>query len=205
MKKLNLLTIIIMLAVASVSFGQSVSDAGNPHNFSGATWNTDGEICEPCHTPHNSIGPANTPLWNHGITTETFDTYSNTVSLDATMGQPNGSSKLCLSCHDGSVALDNFSGAAGSTMLTGDALIGTDLKNDHPISFTYDVSLATTDGELADPSTDISGLGGTIAADMLSGDQMECSSCHDAHNNANGSLLIKDNGASALCLTCHEK
>ncbi len=80
------------------------------------------------------------------------------------------------------------------------------MSNDHPISFTYDAALATSDGELFDPSTISSGLGGTIAADMLFGNKLECASCHDVHNAAgNPDLLVKANTASALCLTCHDK
>jgi hypothetical protein len=98
------------------------------------------------------------------------------------MGQPSGVSKLCLSCHDGTVAEDSFGGQVGTTFMSGSALVGTDLSNDHPISFTYDDTLAGNDGGLYPPSTTNSGLGGTIAADMLFGGSMECGSCHDVHN-----------------------
>jgi predicted CXXCH cytochrome family protein len=123
------------------------------------------------------------------------------------MGQPDGSSKLCLSCHDGTVALENFGGVTtGTTEITGDALMGTDLSNDHPVSFTYNTALATADGELEDPSTGLSGLGGTIDDDMLISGKMQCSSCHDVHNTAGiNYMLLKSNSASALCLTCHIK
>ena len=123
------------------------------------------------------------------------------------MTGPGSRSKLCLSCHDGTVALDSFGGYTGTTnYITGNALIGTDLSNDHPVSFTYDSSLATTDGGLYDPTTANSGLGGTIDADLLFNTQLECSSCHDAHNSAGvANLLVKANSGSALCMTCHNK
>ena len=84
--------------------------------------------------------------------------------------------------------------------------MGTDLSDDHPISFTYNTALATADGGLWDPASALSGLGGTIDADLLSGSMVECSSCHDVHNSYGiPFLLVKSNAASALCLTCHDK
>jgi len=177
---------------------------GSAHDFSSQGW-SGGEICITCHTPHSSQTVANAPLWNHTLTTASFTVYSSTT-LNATVGQPSGRSKLCLSCHDGSVAVDSYGGATGTNFVTGDALVGTNLSNDHPVSFTYDAALATADGGLKNPATTNSGLGSTIAADMLFGGQLECSSCHDVHNGPNiNYLLLKSNAASALCLTCHSK
>lgn len=205
MKKLNvLLALALMLMFTQLASAQIT---GSAHDFSSETWNTTGEICIVCHTPHNAMtGFDDAPLWNHELTNATFTLYA-TGTLDATMGQPDGSSKLCLSCHDGTVALENFGGVSGpGTTISGDALIGTDLSNDHPVSFTYNTALATDDGELADPSLAQSGLGGTIDDDMLISGKMQCSSCHDVHNTASiNYMLLKSNSASALCLTCHVK
>jgi predicted CXXCH cytochrome family protein len=80
------------------------------------------------------------------------------------------------------------------------------LAEEHPISFTYDDALASADGELEIPSTADSGLGSTIAADMLTSNKVQCSSCHDPHNAAGVSFLLrKTNQGSQLCLTCHIK
>ena len=200
MKKL--LTLIFVLAIAQYSFAQI---GGSAHDFSNDTWNSTGEMCIVCHTPHNAI-TGTAVLWNHQATVASFTLYTSTT-LDATVGQPAGNSKLCLSCHDGTVALENFGGVTtGTNTISGGALIGTDLSDDHPISFDYTTALATTDGGLFDPSTASSGLGGTIAADILFGNSMECATCHDVHNAAgNPSLLTITNAASALCLTCHSK
>ncbi|NOY23801.1 MAG: cytochrome c3 family protein [Acidobacteria bacterium] len=204
MKKL--LVICIGLVMAGAVMAQGI--AGSAHDFSGDTWNSTGQICITCHTPHNAdTTVSGAPLWNHQVTTATFTLYSSTT-LDANdLGQPDGVSKLCLSCHDGTVGLEAFGGVNTVTdPITGTALLGTDLANDHPVSFTYNTSLATTDGELYDPSTVNSGLGSTIDADMLYSGKMECSSCHDVHNTPGiAKLLVKSNAASALCLTCHNK
>jgi predicted CXXCH cytochrome family protein len=143
---------------------------------------------------------------DHDFSGEICTPYSS-ATLEATVGQPDGSSKLCLSCHDGTVAVDNYGGqTGGAEFVAGNELIGTDLANDHPVSFTYDAALATADGDLSDPTTTNSGLGGTITADMLIGGKMQCASCHDVHDSFGlAYLLKKSNAASALCLTCHTK
>jgi predicted CXXCH cytochrome family protein len=183
---------------------------GTAHDFSQEAWNTSGETCLPCHTPHHAESSL-VPLWNHQTTVSSFTLYSSDT-LDAAVGQPSGSSKSCLSCHDGTVALNAFGGNLGSEFIAGGANLGTDLSNDHPISFTYDTSLALQDGDLFDPSTKtVPALAGqTIQDGMLFDNQMECSSCHDVHSSrgdamTSAKLVIVDNAGSALCLTCHDK
>ncbi len=197
------------LMMVSLSFMTSVfaqSIVGSAHDFSGQGW-SGGEICIACHTPHNAdMTVANSPLWNHEVTTATFQTYSS-LTMNASVGQPDGVSKLCLSCHDGTVALDSFGGTTGTTNITGNALLGTDLRNDHPISITYDTALANADGELHDPATATTALGGTIQNDLLDGGTvLHCSACHDVHNSYGNNRLLKiSNSGSQLCLTCHNK
>lgn len=187
--------------------GARAEIAGSAHDFTSETW-ANNQICLPCHTPHGADTTVNdSPLWNHQVTTATFTMY-NSATFDASTSQPDGRSKLCLSCHDGTVALDSFGGNGGLEHLTAaeDAYIGTDLRDDHPISFTYNTALATTDGGLHDPATRVTALGGTIANDLLFAGKLECASCHDVHNAQNNDgLLLIDNNGSALCLTCHDK
>jgi len=208
MKLLKVFTImLIALAFMSVTaFGQNIT--GSDHDFSGKSW-SNGKVCVVCHTPHNADqNVSGAPLWNHAVTTATFQLYSS-ATLDATIGNPDGVSKLCLSCHDGTVGIDNYGGRGTSAeIISGGALIGTDLTNDHPVSFTYDANLAATDGGLFDPTTTNSGLGGKISDDMLFGqnnDRLECASCHNPHDRSKGKFLRKDNTGSGLCFTCHNK
>ena len=206
MKKM--IMVLVAMAVVMAAPGAMAQITNTLHDFSGASWNSGGEICEPCHTPHNGDMSV-VVLWNHDVTTNSFNVYTS-ATLHASVGQPSAESEGCLSCHDGTVALDAFGGAAGSTNLTGTTLLGTDLSDDHPISFAYDNALFTTDGELHDPANTASGVGtGNIDDDMLFGasnDQLECASCHDPHGSAgHSSLLVKSNAGSALCLTCHDK
>jgi len=206
MKTLNrILTVVCVMLMAQYGIAQNI--AGSAHDFSPETWNPSGQICIVCHTPHNAdVTVLDAPLWNHELTTQTFTLYSS-PTLNAAMSQPTGSSKLCLSCHDGTVALENFGGTTGGTnFVTGNDLVGIDISDDHPISFTYDNALATADGGLFNPITESSGLGGTINEDLLFAGQLQCASCHDVHNGAGIAFLLRmNNNGSNLCLTCHNK
>lgn len=204
-KKLTGLAAIAGLFFLGTASAQTI--VGTDHDLS-RVQGTGGEICVVCHTPHNADTlVSEAPLWNHETTGATFAVYTSPTFDGGPPNQPGGASRLCLSCHDGTVALDAF-GAQGGTannVITGGALIGTDLSDDHPISFTYDSALATTDNGLFDPATASSGLGGTIDEDMLFAGNMECASCHDVHDNSIEPFLRVSNAASAMCLTCHNK
>src|SRR5574341_511808 len=141
--------------------GSGISNS--PHDFSAAGWNTTSQICKVCHIPHGAnTATTSAPLWNRNITASTFNLY-NSATLNATMAQPGGVSKLCLSCHDGTIGLESFGSTSGNldswsrTATTANLIdaghnVGTDLSNDHPISFTYDAALVTADGGLNDPT-----------------------------------------------------
>ncbi len=207
MKKIFFLILVLVLLT---SFN-TADITNSAHDFSDEDWVPGQRICLPCHTPHNARTDVNNaPLWNHELSEAVYQLYGGTGTLNSTPGQPEGSSKLCLSCHDGTVALENFGDVTnGTTYVDGGRNFGTDLSNDHPISITYDSALATADGGLFDPTSTPSGLGGTIADDLLFGpnnDQLQCSSCHDVHNAEDNNYLLRVNPASsALCLTCHDK
>lgn len=225
-KKTNILTTLLRgLALLILGFAGAPAFAGtivnSAHDFSASGF-TGGEICIACHTPHNAdTSVTDAPLWNHEITAATFTMYSSST-LDATGdAQPTGSSKLCLSCHDGTVAIDSFGGASGTNFVTGPARVGAngDLDDDHPISITYDAALSTADPGLHDPSVATTTIGaggtrtrtGTLTDVMLIGGKVECASCHDVHNTFTvpgsvGTPLLKVTRAgSELCLTCHNK
>ena len=190
---------LLLLLLSLNSFSQIQNTA---HDFSKTNW-ANGSVCEVCHADHNSSGNR---LWNHQETEANFSLYSSNT-LDATINSPNGTSKQCLSCHDGTVAIDSFGGNTGSIMMSSKNLIGVDLRNNHPVSFKYDASLAFSDRSLHDPASTLSGLGGTIDSDLLdSNHQLQCTSCHDIHNRQGDSSLIwKSNYLSGLCITCHNK
>ena len=183
---------------------------GGVHDFKAQAWNSSGQICKVCHIPHNGPGATEAPLFNHTLTAASFTPYSSD-SINHTPGQPVGVSKACLSCHDGTVAVNAFGGNtyAGPNVYVGDVggasrLLGTDLSNDHPISFTFDTALQTADGALADPSS----LPSTL---RLFNGKVQCATCHDVHQTRGAAatpgnkLLVIPLANSQLCLTCHTK
>jgi predicted CXXCH cytochrome family protein len=202
---------LLMLAAGP---GVAGSITGSLHDFTTSAW-SGGRICVACHTPHKAdTSITDAPLWNHKNSTQSYTLYTST-SLNATMGQPGSTSKLCLSCHDGTVAVDSFGGATGTTMISAANNIGTTLADDHPIGFTYNTALATADGSLFDPATKTVTIGtgtqtktGTIGAMMLYSGKMECSSCHDVHNTftvgTTGLTKMAQSG-SQICFACHNK
>jgi predicted CXXCH cytochrome family protein len=206
-QKKQLLIMSVILLLAQWGLGQTI--VGSAHDFHAMSWNNTNEICIVCHTPHNAnISILDAPLWNHQMTSATFQLYAcATFNGAATQTQPDGNSKLCLSCHDGTVALENFGlTTTGTHFITPVNNTGTDLRDDHPISFIYDAALAATDPGLYNPTTQPSGMGGTISQTMLYNGKLQCASCHDVHNHAGvPHLLRKSNAISALCLTCHNK
>ena len=159
--------------------------------------------CNGCHTPHNAETLPGVPLWN-GLETQTTFTMYSSASFQGTIdGQPSGTSRLCLGCHDGAnpdFAWINPQHTFGAG----------DLANSHPISFVYDSALAVRDGALKDPSV-ASTLGGTISEDLLDPEsKVQCASCHDVHSSGIGDSLLRgyDYGSGhgpELCRMCHIK
>jgi len=176
----------------------SVSGSGALHAES------ETRICIFCHTPHRASQEGGV-LWNRADSTATYIPYQS-ATLRATVGQPTGSSKMCLSCHDGTVALGELLsepaeiGFVGGVRLmppgTGD--LGTDLGDDHPISFNYDDSIAAGNLDLVDSSA----LSGAVRLDQF-GD-VQCTSCHDPHDIGFGKFLVASTENSLLCLNCHD-
>jgi len=82
------------------------------------------EICVFCHTPHGGSTDAPVPLWNKRLSSTpgapagggSYITYAslNTPSLDGTVAPVGSISVACLSCHDGTQAMDNVINAPGS-------------------------------------------------------------------------------------------
>lgn len=195
------------------------------------------EICRVCHVPHDhgEVRYGNQGiLWNHQLSTKSsWSMYASDPTMisfiDGTIeAAPAGTSKLCLGCHDGVSALNQYDGKTpadvgygnGTTYLIGDYpdagfAIGTttaSMTNNHPISITYNDSV---DKGLFNPTAAVMDNGDTVASLLVNG-RVECSTCHDVHNRESvaGTHLLRERtkgddltgaNASALCLTCHDK
>jgi predicted CXXCH cytochrome family protein len=210
----NLRSISVMLFYFGLLQITNAQIAGTAHDFSTESWApATNRGCGVCHTTHQSFPVTSAPLWNHETTVVAGYTLYDSPTFDgsSTITDPGASSRLCLSCHDGTVALENFGGiTSGTNYVDPSAQIGgvsgNDMSTEHPISFEYTDALATSDGGLFPPTTTNSGLGSTIDNDMLFNSRMECASCHDVHNSYGVPHLLKmSNINSELCLTCHNK
>jgi predicted CXXCH cytochrome family protein len=206
--------------LTSIALTQSVIE-GTKHNFSEEDWAPEGEICLPCHTPHNAMA-GQRRLWNHELTTATYTLRSVaglqhyagfTVPDPATAGAVlDSASRMCLSCHDGTVALDSYGGSDGSITITGTALLGTDLSNDHPVGAVAQYPPPVQTGywnsnyHPAPTSTSLrlqkwAPPGGGAEVNVVG-----CTTCHNPHGKAGVPYLLQiSNDASALCLACHIK
>jgi len=159
------------------------------------------QVCVFCHAPHHTSGVR--PLWNRELPATSYTIYTSST-LDAHPGQPTGASKLCLSCHDGTIALGSvLSRADRIRMVGGDFIpaglsnLGTDLSDDHPVSFHYTSGLAASDAQLESPSA----LPPEVRLDAEG--QLQCTACHDAHNNVHGKFLVTSDEFGGLCIACH--
>lgn len=211
--KRAILVAAVALVSGSAAFGATI--VGSKHDLKAAL-PTSQQVCVFCHTPHQPTGQTTDPLWNHTLSaTASYGVYAsptlNAVPTD--IGAGTAVSNLCMSCHDGTVGPGSMynrpniaSGEetpvapwAPATLITGNANMGTDLSNDHPVNFTYNTALATLDGGLVDPA------GNPTVTGLLIGGSVQCSSCHDVHDPQFLPFLRLSNTNSALCTTCHIK
>jgi predicted CXXCH cytochrome family protein len=204
-----LTTSLLAALVTAPARGQQSSIVSSKHNLSASGPGavraaSEQQICIFCHTPHNA-SPIQ-PAWNRHEPVSAYTVYSSN-SLQAAPGQPTGSSKLCLSCHDGTIAVGSvlsrdqpIAMAGGITTLPpGKTNLGTDLSDDHPVSFRYDSSLAAQDPHLRDPGS----LPPSVRLDARQ--ELQCTTCHEPHNDRFGKFLVIDNANSQLCKTCHNQ
>ncbi|MGO9612715.1 MAG: cytochrome c3 family protein [Dissulfurispiraceae bacterium] len=231
------------LVIAGVNPGTGIKSTSHDLSMAtgkGATWAPNADplldrICIYCHAPHNTLTTATAnaagihyfPLWNHNLSTvASYTMYSNGTELpgsiqhqlNAVLTQPGSTSKLCLSCHDGTIGISAY-GFAGQTSslgpttgpkASGRILIGNngDLSNHHPIGFAY-APVAILDDEIKDPSSLLLGNNPYNLAinDILWNGNVECTSCHDVHNTKNTGLkfLWVEDTNSNLCFSCHAK
>jgi predicted CXXCH cytochrome family protein len=199
------------------------------HSAAGQTiYGDQSEICIFCHTPHAALKNDNIPLWNKKLsevgnygmyTSPTFN--GSTTIAEVGIGVNNlvsaTATNLCLSCHDGTVAINNFSNPSNLEaipVMTGTTLgmlpatsttnLGNDLKNDHPVNFTYDTTLVNADTASNGGVAGLT-LPGSLVGVKLYDFKVQCASCHDPHTSVQGAFLRVTMTGSALCFACHTK
>jgi predicted CXXCH cytochrome family protein len=215
------ITLVLALAIVTVPCLAGVQET--KHNFASATYSPNAffwgaqETCVFCHTPHNAGSTG--ALWNHDVNLgQSYQMYnSNTLDMTQSLN-PHEGSLVCLSCHDGAIAinsLNNLPGpeGAGSYGIPGGAgldgagrlssssgsFVGTDLSDDHPVGITYD---ATKDLDFHAKTGNPQSYPDRLLSEGI---YVECSSCHDPHDNTYSNFLVESNANSNLCLRCHIK
>lgn len=198
----RLLPAIAVCALFALAPIADASIVGSSHDFSGEGW-SNGKLCEACHTPHDASNAlSQVPLWNHATTSATFGVYTS-PTMDETAQQPRQRSKVCLSCHDGTIAIDSYGGQSGTAFIGGVYDLGTALGNDHPVSvkWTHQTVVPMCNNcHGKNPSQIVSKL-------IFPDGYVECVSCHDVHNRnpANPKFLRETPNGSLICLKCHRK
>jgi predicted CXXCH cytochrome family protein len=174
-----------------------------------------GSSCLYCHAPHSGINGTNgvntTPLWSQKLSTvQSYTVYSSSTMVNKTNASPplGSNSTLCLSCHDGTVALGTltpYGQVSMSGSLSGTAAdLGTNLQTTHPFSFVTPLQ-PTSDIwpslSASPPTTQDT----THAVQLIKGN-VECGSCHNPHVqniDPSSDFLVINNSQSALCVACH--
>ena len=121
-QRVKQLCLLLLLGVAGGLQAERISDIRNTkHNLSATGPGplkavSETQVCVFCHTPHGAQNIPAAPLWNRNLSGATYTPYTSS-SINATdiAAEPGGSSKLCLSCHDGTLAIGAVNVANGQT------------------------------------------------------------------------------------------
>jgi len=197
--------------VADTLHNLSVSGPGEVRSVS------ETEVCKFCHIPHDAVVPQ--PLWGHALSSAEYRVPDVTSPSGgkAPAPQPDGSSRLCLSCHDGTVALGDI-GTGRPIAMSGPqrllpgrpGYIGTDLSGSHPISFVVpDATAASSPGKNRDMGLrPLSSIQADPEVRLDARGKMQCTTCHDPHSDrfykegAVPHFWVKPT-VQEVCITCH--
>lgn len=214
--KAKLILAAVVVFAASAAFAQYTGDVLGQHQLtpgSGSHVVGQGSGCLYCHAPHSGLATG-AALWNQKLSTTTYTPYtSSTYHQKGSTQAPVGSdSNMCLSCHDGTVAVGQTI-TYGQMMLNGTMngtnLIGAvDVNNQHPLQPQHPFSLMLPLQDSLDLlSTVVQGKTGDPTVNLIHG-TVECTSCHDPHvenkDQVSTTFLVRDNSGGRLCLACHD-
>lgn len=207
---------------ASALWGQFEGVAGTLHNLSTSGPGeirslTETEVCKFCHVPHSAEEPV--PLWGHALSRAQYEVPElGAGRLGAQPApQPDGSSRLCLSCHDGTVALGDIAGETRPIPMAGSERlgpgrsghIGTDISGSHPISFVVrDLGAERVERESDMGFRPLSAIQSDPHVRLDAEGKMQCTTCHDPHYDRFYQpgrvprFWVKAT-VSEVCLTCH--
>jgi predicted CXXCH cytochrome family protein len=205
--------LVMVVGVACRAFGAKTSIVETRHNLSVSGPGeikspTETRICIFCHSSHNAAKDG--PLWNHLTTTPgSFQTYERST-MTGRAEQPNGATKLCLSCHDGTIAVGAVRGLSGDIAMqnVGSAgeipshrrsNLGRDLSGTHPVSIRFNEGVALANRNLRWPPDDPGGEVGVDAAGYV-----QCTACHDPHGSRSDRYPFwRKPTFGQVCVVCH--
>ncbi|HZD31747.1 MAG TPA: cytochrome c3 family protein, partial [Candidatus Angelobacter sp.] len=214
MRSLLASAILVFLLLSLATSQQPPADVLGMHNLSPASGSTlyvpTGNLgCTYCHAPHSGLGGV-TPLWNQQLSKSTYIPYNSTTYHQTGNTQPplGVTSSLCLSCHDGTVAVGQTAAYGKVTTVgswTPGDTFGSDLTSSHPFSLvtpikdTADLQASlVAQGKTADPLNKVNLVNGNV----------ECTSCHDPHTQSIDTIaqdfLVRDGSSGQICLACHD-
>lgn len=198
---MNRLCVALLLVALPAARAAATGVAGSKHDLSITGPGpiralSENDPCIFCHVSHFASGGK---LSNRPDSKATYTPYASST-MQATVAAPTGASKICLSCHDGTIAVGKTYTrdiAMTSNLVQGSANLGTDLRRTHPVSF-----VPRTGGTTHNPAA-----GDAVKLDAAG--QLQCTSCHDPHRQwdgdpVQGKFLVKSNRNSLICLTCHD-
>ena len=203
----------IVVLTQSLVVAQVNADVLGMHNLSpasGASVYSQGSLgCTFCHAPHSGLGGIS-PLWNQTYSKASYTPYMSSTYVEQGSTQPTlgVNSSLCLSCHDGTVAVGQ-SAVYGQIPTIGSMnsidSFGTNLSGSHPFSLILPMKDASnlvaslvSQGKTRDPTGAVKLINGNI----------ECNSCHNPHVQGIDTIaqdfLVRDSSSSQMCLVCHD-
>lgn len=209
MQKKAMLGWVISLAVVVPMLAQSHSISGSRHDLSvngpgPVTATMESGVCVFCHASHGAQ-PA-VPLWNHQLSGLSYSPYTSSTYAQTNPQIISQRSKLCLSCHDGTVAMGqtvaNGLIATSGSLKPSDTIGASGLSADHPFGFAMPV---TDDGEIQ-LSLTVSPPGTADPSVKLYNNAIECVSCHEPHDPGRDiavQFMVRDSSNGALCAACH--
>ncbi|MCL7488635.1 MAG: cytochrome c3 family protein [Desulfobulbaceae bacterium] len=138
------------------------------------------------------------------MSTAIYTLYSS-PTMDVIADQPGAASKVCLACHDGTISIDSFGGMSGSISIGGNADVGTNLADDHPVGIDWNHQTAGSACTTCHPIIWVDSVAiMTFPPTPMFNGKVECPSCHDPHNGFDLPHLVRDTMAgSQLCFNCH--
>ncbi len=212
MKRIVLISMLLTLAAGAYAQTPLTGDVLGSHNLSASgTGPVKGSMdpCLYCHAPHSGVQGGSSALWSQTLSTQVYTTYSSTTMHNTTQQPALGAdSSLCLSCHDGTVAVGQTQ-PYGPQSMTGNMnpsdVFGASLQGSHPFSVKLPmvdapdlVSSLTTTHTTTDPLKQVN----------LINSNVECTSCHTPHAQAidqfSQNFLVRDGSNGQICLSCHE-